>query len=240
MSLARFLPVAFTLICLVATPTHANDQDDAAKGKLQMQINLVKTVRTTLERFDAVRGTLLIEASQNVIAAIDTYHIGHAKTLNSYMAMKITYKSSEVFLESVRSDFASPSIDRLGTLTQEILSDAGLDDDWPVKQVLAMFTNIKSHSDRLRTMRITPELAGELVNLNGALGTAIATATAEGDRPPAFAQGNIAYCKVIKLNPLFEAIPANWNEFDEGLMIRAIAALYAEYSGINEQSCHIQ
>jgi hypothetical protein len=232
--------LTFVLSCLsvMSLRSYASDQDNEAKAKLQAQIDLSKTIRSTLERYDAVRATILIASSQDVIATIDTYHVGHAKTLNAYAAMKITYKSSELFLNDVRSEFTNPLIDDLTAKTHEILADAGLDDDWPMKQIFAMFTNIKNRTDHLRTMRVTPELSQKLVDLNGVLGTTIAKANAEGDRPPAFQQGNIAYCSIIQLNPLLEAIPSNWNEFDEGLMIRALAALYAEYSGINEGSCH--
>ena len=61
---------------MISVASYASDQDDAAKKTLQAQIDLTKTIRSTLERYNAVRATILIGSSQDVIAAIDTYHVG--------------------------------------------------------------------------------------------------------------------------------------------------------------------
>ncbi len=223
--------------CIWSWAASANDQDAKAIAKLNKQISTVKTIRSTLERRDAARATLLLDASTHVVATIETFHLGHAKTFNAFASMKITYLSSRLFLGTVTSDFTAPLIEELYSITGELLADAGLDDDWPVKQVAAMFENIKRRADLMRTGRISDALRESLVELNGHIGTAIAVGQAEGDRPPSFEAGNKAYCAIVKLAPMFESIPANWPEFDEGVMVRAVAALYAEYAKTSPESC---
>jgi undecaprenyl pyrophosphate synthase len=89
----------------------------------------------------------------------------------------------------------------------------------------------------LRGMRISEDFKTKLAGLNVQIGNAISVGQVEGDRPPAFEAGNKAFCAIKGLYSEFEKLPSNWPEFDEGIMIRAIAGLFAEYAKTPEDLC---
>lgn len=199
-----------TLILCFSVAGFANNQqpettEDAsfALENLQEDLNVLKYYA---ERIDLGRILVLEKRISQTNQIVKAKGLGNLVTLNSYQELVLSFKYSEAFMKAISTKMNQASVVTLKNKVDAIAKSRGFDQSMNSQLVSGILNQVYQLTQQLQGQQISENLIRWMKqDLAHKLGSAIASARANGDVPSSFTAANQIYTEVAShYNELYQ------------------------------------
>lgn len=225
----------WSLLFFLVPLTALADGDEVTRAKNQVtrQAQLIDSISYVTERSDLPRLSVLRKSSERVLASIVARGLGHAETFREYLNHMLTYKFSEEYLNSIKTDASELAIRELWSIHLRIIADRGFEEPPLPRITYNVFCQIRDNLQLLKQQPIPESLKTKIDDLNPGFGNLLALAQ-QGDRPSQelIDAAQRMFGAVKSLYADLDAISGSGPAFDLSLTIRGLNEFYAEYADL--------
>ena len=199
-----FKKIALTLIFLFSVAGFAKNEqsqqpetaDDAsiALENLQQDLTFLKYFA---ERIDLGRILVLEKRIVQTNQLVKEKGLGNLTTLNSYQELVLSFKYSESFMKAISTKMNQASVVSVNQKIELIAKSRGFDQTMNSQLVSGILNQVYNLTQQLQGQQISDNLVRWMKqDLAHKLGSAIASARANGDVPSSFAAADQIYSEV--------------------------------------------
>lgn len=198
-TLKKFIVIGLTIffsLSSMAADTTPETEPDASYALTNLKDDL-NNLKYFAERVDLGRILVLERKVDETNALVQSKGLGNLETLNSYQQLVLSFQYSDAFMKSISTKMNTSTVASIGQKLDQIIKARGFDQSMNSQLVAGILNQVYNLTQQIQGQEISGSLLEWMKkDLSVQLGSAIATARANGDVPASFQAANTIYSSV--------------------------------------------